>query len=231
MNYYPTAVIWDLDGTLIDSAPDLATSLNILLRENNRPALRTDIVRTMIGDGVGKLVERGFSATGTSIGSGNLPGLIARFMTIYEIRATEKTLLYDGAEEALRIFQDAGLRQAICTNKPEAVSRQIIEGLAVGCYFDVVVGGDTTAKKKPDPLPLRACLQALGVSAVDAIMIGDSAVDVATARALNMQVGIVSHGYAREPVVDLGADFIIGDLRTLPVYVSVNCKPKVAARC
>ena len=231
MNYYPTAVIWDLDGTLIDSAPDLATALNVLLRENNRPALHTDIVRTMIGDGVGKLVERGFAATGKAICSPNIPGLTDRFMKIYEIRATDKTRLYEGAEEALQIFHDAGIRQAICTNKPEAVARQILEGLGIAELFDAVVGGDTTDRKKPDPLPLRDCLQALGVNAMDAILIGDSAVDVATARAVNVQVGIVSHGYARDPVSTIGADFIIDDLRTLPIYVSVNCKPKVAAQC
>jgi len=228
---YPSAVIWDLDGTLIDSAPDLATALNSLLRENSRAALHIDIVRTMIGDGIGKLVERGFAATGTSIRTINMPGLVDRFMQIYEFRATDKTRLYKGAQEALEIFHDAGMRQAICTNKPEAVTRQILESLSIACFFDAIIGGDTTAKKKPDPLPLRDCLQALGVNAVDAILIGDSAVDVATARAVNMQVGIVSHGYAREPVDKLGADFLIDDLCTLPIYVSVNSKPKVAAQC
>lgn len=231
VSQYPSAVIWDLDGTLIDSAPDLATALNSLLRENSRAALHTDIVRTMIGDGVGKLVERGFAATGTSVRTINVPGLVDRFMQIYELCATDKTRLYEGAEEALKIFHDAGLRQAICTNKPEAVTRQILECLSIARYFDAVIGGDTTAKKKPDPLPLRDCLQALGVNAVDAILIGDSAVDVATARAVDMQVGIVSHGYAREPVDTLGADFIIDDLRTLPIYVSVNSNAMVAAQC
>ena len=228
---YPTAVIWDLDGTLIDSAPDLATALNVLLRENNRAALETDVVRTMIGNGVGKLVERGFRETGDSAKDAELPELVTRFLTIYEVRATDKTQLYDGAYTALQVFHDAGIRQAICTNKPEAITRLILEGLSISHFFSAVVGGDTTTEKKPNPLPLRDCLQAIGVSPVDSLFVGDSAVDVATAKAIDMQVGIVSHGYAREPVDSIGADFVIDDLRTLPVYVSVNCNAKVAAQC
>jgi phosphoglycolate phosphatase len=231
VNDYPTAVIWDLDGTLIDSAPDLATALNILLRENNRAALETDTVRTMIGNGVRKLVERGFRETGDPIQDGDLPDLVTRFLTIYEIRATDETELYDGALAALQIFHDAGIRQAICTNKPEAVSRLILKGLSISHFFGAIVGGDTTAKKKPDPLPIRDCLQALGANAIDSLFIGDSAVDVATAKAVDMQVGIVSHGYAREPVASIGADFVIDDLRSLPVYVSVHCNAKIAEQC
>jgi phosphoglycolate phosphatase len=230
MNDFPTAVIWDLDGTLIDSAPDLTTAVNVLLRENNRVALDTEVVRTMIGDGVGKLVERGFRTTGQPVDTADLPRLVDRFMRIYEIRATDKTRLYAGAHDALQRFQDAGIRQAICTNKPEAVTRQILDGLLIAEFFDVVVGGDTTSRKKPDPLPLRDCLQALGVSPGDSLLIGDSAVDVATARAVNMQVGVVTHGYAREPVRTLGADFLIEDLSTLFADVVTGVLPRAATQ-
>ena len=227
---FPTAVIWDLDGTLVDSAPDLATALSVLLRENERSALDTDTVRTMIGEGVAKLVERGFRATGSPAGVDDMKILVDRFMRIYEVRATDKTRLYNGALDALQSFQGAGIRQAICTNKPEAVSRQILDGLEIASFFDAVVGGDTTSRKKPDPLPLRDCLQALAANAVDSIMIGDSAVDVATARSVNMQVGIVTHGYAREPVEKLGANFLIDDLSTVFANVTSNDWPKVATR-
>jgi len=230
MSNYPAAVIWDLDGTLIDSAPDLTTALNVLLRENNRAALKTVAVRAMIGDGVGKLVERGFHATGKAVGVSSLPFLVDRFMRIYRIRATHETRLYPGAHDALQRFQDASIRQAICTNKPEAVTRQILDALSIAGYFDAVVGGDTTSRKKPDPLPLRDCLQALAVGTADALMIGDTAVDVATARAVNMQVGIVTHGYARHPVQTLGADFLIENLSTLFADVSASDWPRAAAR-
>ena len=227
---FPTAVIWDLDGTLVDSAPDLAIALGVLLRENERSALDTDTVRTMIGDGVAKLVERGFRATGSPASVDDMKILVDRFMRIYEVRATDNTRLYNGALDALQSFQGAGIRQAICTNKPEAVSRQILEGLAIANFFDAVVGGDTTSRKKPDPLPLRDCLQALAANAADSIMIGDSAVDVATARSVNMQVGIVTHGYAREPVEKLGANFLIDDLSTVFANVTSNDWPKVATQ-
>lgn len=231
MAEYPTAVIWDLDGTLIDSAPDLATALNVLLGENNRAALETDTVRNMIGNGIEKLVQRGFRATGGEIDTNDMSNLINRFLTIYAANSTDKTRLYDGAHDAMQIFQGAGVRQAICTNKPEAATRQILQGLSISHFFGAVVGGDTTARKKPDPLPLKDCLQTLGINAIDSLFVGDSAVDVATAKAVDMQVGIVSHGYASEPVETLGADFIIDDLKTLPIFVSVNYKKNVTAQC
>jgi phosphoglycolate phosphatase len=230
MSDYPLAVIWDLDGTLIDSAPDLTTALNVLLRENNRAALKTVAVRAMIGNGVGKLVERGFLATGKAVAVSSLPFLVDRFLRIYQIRATDKTTLYPGAHDALRRFQEANIRQAICTNKPEAVSRQILGDLSIAGYFDAVVGGDTTSSRKPDPLPLRDCLQALAVSGVDSLMIGDTAVDVATARAANVRIGIVTHGYARQPAKTLGADFLIENLSTLFADVTAGDWPRAAAR-
>ena len=219
MNRYPTAIIWDLDGTLIDSAPDLAWALNTLLCSRGYLPIEEDRVRTMIGDGVAKLVSRGFSAAGAAVAAPRLQPLVAQFMRIYLDCATEKTQLYPSARSVLQHFHDAGIAQGICTNKPEEVTTKILTNLAVVRYFSVIVGGDTTAAKKPDPLPLRACLTALKANSQMSVMIGDSAVDVATARAVGMRVGIVRHGYARSTVASLGADFLIDNLSVVPELV------------
>lgn len=183
MQHYPAAVIWDLDGTLVDSAPDLAAALNALLREQGHAQVAAEQVRGMIGDGVAKLIERGFAAAGVRLGTAQLDELLPRFLLIYAAGATDRTRLYAGARQVLQHFADSGARQGVCTNKPEGLSQQILDALSVGRYFGAVVGGDTTAAKKPQPLPLRTCLAELGVTARDSVLIGDSAVDVAAARA------------------------------------------------
>jgi len=222
------AIVWDLDGTLVDSAPDLATALNELLVESGLATLDTDVVRTMIGNGVAKLIERGFAAAGQRVTDDALQPMLSRFVTIYEGCATDLTRPYPGVTDALQQFQDAEIRQAVCTNKPEAASRQILEELQLAHYFDIVVGGDTLASRKPDPLPLSSCLDALGVNVNECIMIGDSAVDVATAKAINMRVGIVTHGYSREPVEILGADFLIEDLSSWLEELMNELRPRAA---
>ena len=227
---YVTAIVWDLDGTLIDSAPDLGTALNELLREHGQAEQSSRAVRSMIGDGVAKLVERGFAASGHIVRDAQLSRLVRQFMTIYAECAADKTRPYPGALDALQQFKDAGIRQGICTNKPEAITRQILHDLSLAKYFDAVVGGDTTPKKKPDPLPLRDCLQALGVNPIDSLMIGDSAVDVAAAKAVNMPVGLVTHGYAREPIENLPADFLVYDLSSLPAILTKATWPEAAVR-
>jgi len=227
---YVTAIVWDLDGTLIDSAPDLGTALNELLREHGQQEHHTHDVRTMIGDGVAKLVGRGFAASGHIVKDAQLSRLVRRFMTIYTECATDQTRPYPGALDALRKFGNAGIRQGICTNKPEAITRQILSDLSMARHFDAVVGGDTTPRKKPDPLPLRYCLQAMGVHPIDSLMIGDSAVDVATAKAVNVPIGLVRHGYAREPVENLPADFLVSDLSSLPDILNNTAWPEAATR-
>lgn len=219
MTGYPAAIIWDLDGTLIDSAPDLAEALNALLHENGEATLGENQVRTMIGNGVARLVERGFAAVGERMDSDQLQKLVTRFLQIYTAAATNRTCMYPGVRETLRFFADAGVQQGVCTNKPEAISKQILVDFSIAEHFSVVVGGDTVAEKKPNPLPLKTCLTALKTKSNDSVFIGDSVVDVETARALNMSVGIVSHGYSRSPVATLGADFLIDDISSLPTLI------------
>lgn len=219
MNYEPAAIVWDLDGTLIDSAADLAQALNAVLVEHGHVAIDKHRIRMMIGDGVGKLIERGFSAAGERLTEPQLQDVMPRFMSIYTDCATENTRLYPGARTVLQQFAEAGVRQGLCTNKPESISRQILAGFKLADIFDAVVGGDTTGARKPDPLPLQSCIGSLNVAPQQSIMIGDSGVDVATARAVGVRVGLVSHGYSRTDVSTLGADFVVHHLPSIAEFL------------
>jgi phosphoglycolate phosphatase len=214
------AVVWDLDGTLVDSAADIAASLNRLLVENNLEVLDEDRVRNMIGEGVAVLIRRGFEAHGVTPDGTRLEGLVERFLVIYGEIATASTSLFPGAREALKTLGDAGLRQAICTNKPEAITRQVLDGLGIAEYFRVVVGGDTLPRNKPDPLPLRTVLEGLDVTPEQALMVGDSAIDVLMAHAAGVAVAFVSFGYGPASPDSHPPDYRINALRDLPAVVA-----------
>lgn len=213
---YPAAIIWDLDGTLVESAPDLANALNTLLIEQGQHTHAVDKVRTMIGHGVAKLIERGFRAAGLPLSDKQVGELEPRFMEIYMACATENTYLVEHAREALEHFYHAGVRQGLCTNKPAGVTRQILQKLDISGFFGSVIGGDSTAAKKPDPLPLQTCLEELGVSAGDALMVGDSGADVGAARAAGMPVILVPDGYTGAPAETLGADHVVDSIADVP---------------
>lgn len=214
------AVVWDLDGTLVDSAADIATSLNRLLAAQDLPALGDDRIRDMIGEGVPMLIRRGLTAHGVSPDEVLLGSLARRFMAIYSEVATASTRLFPGAREVLGILGEAGVSQAICTNKPEAITRQVLAGLDIAGYFGVVIGGDTLARNKPDPLPLQTTLQRLGVAAGHALMVGDSAIDVMMAHAAGVDVTFVTFGYGPEPTEPHRADYRIDSLSDLPAIVA-----------
>jgi len=218
----PQAIVWDLDGTLVESAPDLATALNTLLNEQGQHGHTVENVRPMIGAGVAKLIERGFRATGAPINETVRDALVPRFMEIYTACATDSTHLIPQAREVLNHFYHAGIRQGLCTNKPYAVTRQILSSLDISGYFSSVVGGDSTAHKKPHPQPLQACLEELEIRPEDALMIGDSGADVGAARAADVPIILVPDGYTGAPATTLGADFVVGNLADIPG----NVKPQ-----
>jgi phosphoglycolate phosphatase len=214
--FQPTAIVWDLDGTLVDSAPDLAAALNTVLDMRGFFRLSLDEVRTMIGNGVPKLVERGFNAVGVRPDPAQLDELIAMFVKEYRQCATDKTRPYPGIVETLQELLGMNIPMGVCTNKPEAFTRQILEGLGLSGYFSSVVGGDTTSTKKPDPEPVLACLRGLVAVPALSLMIGDSVHDVRAARAAGVTIGVVPWGYRAAPVETLGADFVLHDPAGLP---------------
>lgn len=208
------AVVFDLDGTLIDSLPDLLSALNRLLAEHGRPPLSSADVRMMVGDGAAALVERGFTATGGL--TRDIGPLVTRFLALYEPHSADETTVWPGVTEALSALKADGCLLSVCTNKPYRATMEILDALGLSPFFDAIVGGDSTPYKKPDPRHLTETVKAMGAEGVPAIMVGDSPNDVNAARGAGMPVVVVSFGYSRIPAAELGGDALIESFDALP---------------
>ncbi len=213
-----TAFVFDLDGTLVDSAPDIGDALSEVLRGDGRAPLSLEEVRGLIGDGVAMLLQRAWSLTGSPMDPAELDDRVDRFLSSYAAGRHARTRPYPGAFEALRALRARGGRLAICTNKPIGLTRQLLNVLGVGDLFGAVTGGDSLPVRKPHPGHLLGTLDLLGVRADDAIMIGDSANDVAVARAAGVPVILVPWGYTRTPAAELGADQVIASFDELSTW-------------
>jgi len=196
---HPRAVIWDLDGTLVDSVGDLASALNGVLRQHGLAPRTAAAVRKMIGDGVSELVLRGFAAAGRALAAADLPPLRREFLAIYARCAIRETRPMPGAAAVLAGLSADGWRHAVCTNKPAGIARDILAALELSSHIAAVVGGDDSLPLKPDPAPVRACLDALDVAPARALMVGDSANDVAAGRAAGVPVIFARYGYGDLP--------------------------------
>jgi len=206
----PKAVVFDLDGTLIDSAPDLKFALNRLLLNEGRRTLSLDEVIGMIGDGVPKLVERGYRATGGVPDADDLADRVAVFGRDYEINATLHTKLFPGALSAIKRLIDSDALIGLCTNKPVQATREILREFEIDGLFDAVAGGDSlSGVRKPDPRHLQLVLDDLGVTADEAVMVGDGANDIAVAKNAGVKSVAVTFGYCHGRVEDLHADLMI----------------------
>lgn len=201
------AVLCDLDGTLVDSAEDIRSALNELLAEARREPVGPDEIKTMIGDGVAKLIERALAARGGD--PGEAPRLIPRFLALYEPNAARSTRPYPGVRETLQALRSRGLRIAVVTNKPDAATREILASLDLAPLVEVVVGGDTAPERKPHPAPVLLALDGLGVAPADAVMVGDNHHDVSAARAAGVRAIAVTYGYSHLPHEELGAERLI----------------------
>ena len=213
---WPGAVLFDLDGTLAESLPDIAASLNALMHEQGWPMFPEEEVRLMVGGGVPKLIERALKAQDRPHDQSDVAPLVPRFMKIYTPRAAQLSFLFPGIESLLKALRAQGVALGVVTNKPEAVSRSMLEAFGISELLGAVVGGDTLPVKKPDAAPIRAALETLGVPAEHAVMIGDSGVDVAASRAAGIKVVLVSFGYTQTPAAELGADAVIDSFAEVP---------------
>ncbi len=173
----------------------------------------------MIGNGVGKLVERAFAARGADLAGGELAEVVEQMMVIYAGHLTNATVPMPGASAAMRLCRDLGAGTGVVTNKPEAFSRTIIEALGWLSNTDVIVGGDTGPARKPAPDMLIFALARLNVAIADAVMVGDSPADIAAARAAGMRSIAVRGGYTNIPVEQLGADIVIDTLADLAAAI------------
>jgi phosphoglycolate phosphatase len=205
----PETIIFDLDGTLVDTAPDLTAALNAVMRSLGRRQVPLNDVRHMVGRGARHLIERAMEATGAPAKQSDLDDLVRRFIVHYDANIAETSRPFERAETVTRQLRDRGHKLGICTNKPEALSLKLIGELRLRELFPVILGADSRPYKKPDPRHLFDTIQALGGTPASAVLIGDSETDVKTARAANVPVIVVSFGYTEIPPHDLGADAVI----------------------
>ncbi|MDR6772338.1 phosphoglycolate phosphatase [Azospirillum sp. BE72] len=204
------AVAFDLDGTLVDSVADLMHASNALLAELGRPPVDLPSVRSFVGDGAPKLVERVLAATGGAPAPDEAARCLERFLAIYEADPSAHSALYPGVADTLKALAAAGLRLGVCTNKPMAATMRLLDDLGIAGRFAAVVGGDSYPTRKPSPEPLLGLLERLGVRPEEAVFVGDNEHDVAAARAAGVaRVLMVPYGYARVPLAGLPHDGVL----------------------
>ena len=191
------AVIFDLDGTLVDSAPDIHAAVNRLLADLGEGALSAQTVKGFIGNGVPTLVARVLAACGHGPDPARLAEWQAGFLRHYEADSTTLTQLYPGVTEALSALASDGHQLALCTNKPEGPARHILDAFGLAGFFPVVIGGDSLPQRKPDPAPLLAAADGL---AGPVLFVGDSEVDAETALAAQVPFLLFTEGYRKAPV-------------------------------
>ena len=216
MAAHRSSLIFDLDGTLIDSAPDLATTLNALLAELDCPPLSFDQVRRLIGDGAPTLVARALRAAGAGFEPETYESLLERYRALYLAHATAETRVYPQVPETLRRLREDGYRTVVCTNKFQRPSLMILEALDLARYFDGVAGGDVVPARKPDPAHLLAGLKLIGGEPAHAVMIGDGINDVAAAKAAGIPVLVLPSGYGEIAAAELGGDRLLGAFAEIP---------------
>ncbi|MFV2002474.1 MAG: phosphoglycolate phosphatase [Paracoccaceae bacterium] len=209
------AVVFDLDGTLIDTAPDIVGAARVLLKSIGAPALSASLVKSFIGDGVPKLVERVVTASG--LRAGDHGELVAKYLTIYSAALASESRVYPNVVATLDALRAAGFVLGVCTNKTEAPSRLILAAYGLDGFFDVIVGGDSLASKKPDPEMLHHVFDAL--SGRRALYVGDSEVDSETAVRAGVRFALFSEGYRKSKITDLPHDFVFNDFPDLPGIV------------
>jgi phosphoglycolate phosphatase len=203
------AVIFDLDGTLVDSAPDLMLATNHVLSRLERRAITMDEVRSFVGHGARALIARGCKATGEPIDEKTLDFYFAEFLRFYEKNIAVDSVVFPGVIELLKRCAAGGLKMGVCTNKLEGLSIRLLQALGMEKYFGAIVGPDTVNIAKPDPAPYLETMKRLGLPARDSIMIGDSETDVLTARAAGVPVIGVTFGYTQKPVATYNPDYLV----------------------
>jgi len=212
---WPKAVLFDLDGTLIDSAPDIHAATNTLLARDGLAPLSLPQVTAMIGEGARKLVERAFQAAGKPLDSAELDDKYKQMVPLYAANLTGLTKLMPGVQSALAALQDQNIARALVTNKPDFAIAEILEHFDLTAHFPVIVGGDSGVPHKPAPDMLLLALSRLGVAADDAVFVGDSPADARSAQAAGLKLVLVEGGYSREPLQSLGADAVLPDMSGL----------------
>lgn len=203
-------VVFDLDGTLLDTGPDLLRALNRTLDGEGLAALQRADVASLFGHGARAMIGEGFRRAGLPLDSARLPELVDRFIAFYGAEIAVETCPYPGVGATLDRLSRRGFGLAVCTNKREALAHAVLEGTGLAHLFAAVIGGDSLPEQKPHPRPLIEAITQAGGTPDAAVMVGDSETDIATARAAGVPVIAVEFGYGGRPAVEFGADAVIG---------------------
>jgi phosphoglycolate phosphatase len=209
-------IVFDLDGTLVDTAPDLITALNYVLDREGLPPVPMASARNMIGAGARKLIERGLEAEGRSVTVADMDRMTADFIGYYADNIAVESRPFEGLEAALDHFAAQGHRLAVCTNKLEWLSKLLLDRLDMTRRFAAICGADTFGVAKPDPAILHQTIARAGGVSSAAVMVGDSGTDIGAARRAGIPVVGVSFGYTDTPIADLKPDRLIDHMRDLP---------------
>jgi phosphoglycolate phosphatase len=210
-------VVFDLDGTLVDTAPDLVATLNTILAREDLPPVDYAAARNFVGGGARLMVERGFEAAGRNLSTAAIDGFTRDFIDHYAAHIADSSAPFPGVEPALDALADRGYRFAVCTNKIEKLSILLLDALDLSKRFSAICGADTFGVAKPDPEMLRRTIAR--ADGDGAVMVGDSLTDIATARAAQVPVIAVDFGYTDTPVAELAPDRIISHFDDLPEAV------------
>jgi phosphoglycolate phosphatase len=208
-------VVFDLDGTLVDTAPDLIDALNVILEREGMAPVPLQSARNMIGAGAKKLLERGLELDGRTFGLAELSRLTDDFIAYYADHIADRSRPFDGLEAALDDLAGRGYRLAVCTNKLEWLSKRLLDRLDLSARFAAICGADTFGVAKPDPAIFRQTVARAGGDVSSAIMIGDAGPDVGVARRAGVPVIGVSFGYTEVPIIDLKPDRVIDHMSEL----------------
>ena len=212
-------IAFDLDGTLVDTAPDLIGALNVVLGECRLPHLPLQSARHLVGRGARRMIEQGFTEAGEPLDPDHAAGLTTRFIEIYRSRIASESRPFPGLLQALDELEAAGARLCVCTNKLTGLSLELLDALELTPRFAAIVGADKAPAIKPDPRHIFAAVEAAGGDPNRALMVGDSHNDVAAAKAAEVPVVLVSFGYTETPPSELGGDILIDHYAELPAAV------------
>jgi phosphoglycolate phosphatase len=209
-------LVFDLDGTLVDTAPDLIAALNFVLEGEGLPPIPLDSARNMIGAGARKLIERGLEREGRAASVKDINRMTVDFVEYYAAHIADASRPFEGLEGALDELSSHGFRFAVCSNKLEWLSKRLLDELGLTARFAAICGGDTFGVSKPDPDILRQTVARAGGRLATTVMVGDAGTDIGVARRAGVPVIAVSFGYTDVPIVELKPDGLIHHLRELP---------------
>ncbi|MBN1334366.1 MAG: HAD-IA family hydrolase [Deltaproteobacteria bacterium] len=215
----PAALVFDLDGTLVDSIHDLAAAVSrVLVDHGRRPLAEEDVLR-MMGEGLKNLLARAFRATGHPLGDPDLDAILPAFPDQYDARSTEHTRPFPGVIDTLAALRSAGHRLGVATNRPQASADRLLAAVGLAEAFDAVVGGDRYPFRKPDPRHPLAVLELIGGRSDRALVVGDHPVDLAAGHGAGLPVALATWGYARQPYDTLEAEAHLDRFDEIPAVL------------